>query len=148
MNTDWTPISTNVPRTGYWIVTREGVIDHCYFQNPNEPSFYRTEDGWLPAGWYDRNYERVSGISAWRPLLLPFGEEVTRKRKPARPGDNLGAASLVSQGETFLHIEIEGGGPLGDSILFYEAKSAIDSLFTALLPHDLDDPEVHLFRKE
>jgi hypothetical protein len=130
------------------MVTRDGFIDHCYFQHPREPSTYRTADGWLSAGWHDNNFEPVTGVTAWRPPLLPFGEERPEKRLQAGPGDRVTSARLVLKGETIIHLEIEGGDRMADSLQYNDVRSAVDSLFDALLPRDIGNTEMHLYRGE
>ncbi len=54
MRRKWTPTSeANPPRSGYWTVTRDGLVDRCYYQHPGEPPGIRVGSDWLGPGWYD-----------------------------------------------------------------------------------------------
>ncbi len=88
----------------------------------------------------------MPGVVAWRPILLPYGEErIPKRRKQAGPGDRIGSARVEADGKMLLHLEIRGGDRLEDSLHVNDFRSAVDSLFDALFPLYLDDFEICLF---
>ena len=149
MKSEWTPVSKACPRTGLWLVTRDEHIEQCYFQHPSEPLRFRVGDAWLEPGWYNRAQEPVTDVLAWRPLLHPFGEEtVPKKSKPVVYGERVGSIQVEASGKTMLHLDIEGGERLEDSLQLNDVRSAVDDLFTALYPGHLGDFRISLYRKE
>ncbi len=65
MRREWTPIrEADPPRSGYWTVTRGGLVARCYYQHPGEPPGIRVGDDWLGPGWYDDQNEPVTDVVA------------------------------------------------------------------------------------
>jgi len=137
---DWVPTrKAQPPRSGYWYVTRDGGIETCLYQHPDH-AFYYIEGKAVEPGWYDLNERPAEDVEAWASLPDPYrGDQQPKRKREARPGDFIGSVRVEQNGKTLLHLKIEGGDRVEDSLIMGDVRSAVDTLFYALYPRDMGD---------